>query len=97
MEIIGKIIDIGSTQVISSNFKKRDFVLEYKDKGKEEYVQHLPFELIQHRCDYIDNTMLNTFVKLVYVLRGYRYKRKDGTFKNYLSLRVLEVEPTTVL
>ena len=52
MEIKGKIKKILNTVEISDRFRKREFVIEYSNNP--EYPQFVQFEMVQDRCELLD-------------------------------------------
>ena len=54
-EITGKIIDISPVNQVSDKFKKREFVIENKESGGGAvFVNYIKFQLIQDKCDLIN-------------------------------------------
>ena len=77
-------------QHISDNFKKREFVLEITDNQYKEYVK---FQLMQDRCDLIDNINEGAEVAIKFVLKGKPYEsKKTGETLYFTNLNVLAVQ-----
>lgn len=90
MKISGKIIEINETQQVSENFKKRFFIVEYKENPQ--YPQYLQFELIKERCGIIDDFEAGQMVEVNFNLIGREWKDKDGKKKYFNSLQAWKIE-----
>src|SRR5664280_386348 len=70
-EIIGKIIDISPVNQVSDKFKKREFVIEKKESGGAAvFIDYIKFQLIQDKCDLINDSFLNEDVRIWFNLKG---------------------------
>ena len=74
MEVTGKIKVIGETQVVGSagTFKKRTLVVS----TDEQYVQHIPIDFVQDKCDVLDKYKIGDRVKVSINIRGNEYNDK---------------------
>ena len=72
LEIEGKLYKKFDEQQIKKKKKKREFVIETDEK----YPQFIKFELIQERCDLIDDYQEGDQMKVEFNLRGREWKEK---------------------
>ena len=73
-EVIGKVHQVGETQVVGSagTFKKRTIVIA----TNEQYVQHIPIDFVQDKCDMLDSYKVGQEVKVSINIRGNEYNNK---------------------
>ncbi len=90
MKISGKILEVMNTQQVSDSFKKRTFILEYVENPQ--YPEYLSFELIQDRCELIDNFQVNQEVEVSFNLKGRKWVNPAGENKYFNSLQAWRVE-----
>lgn len=90
-EITGKIIIIGETKNVSSNFDKRTFVIE-TDEGQ--YSQTVEIELFKHGVSLINNFALGDMVKVDFNIRGRSWKNPEGVVKYFISLQAWRIGAT---
>jgi hypothetical protein len=91
-EITGKIIDILPVNQVSDKFRKREFVIEKKDTGGPNvFIDYIKFQLIQDKCDIINESYLNEEVKVSFNLKGNRWER-DGKVNYFTNLDAWKVE-----
>jgi len=94
-EITGKIIDILPVNQVSDKFKKREFVIEKKETGGAAvFIDYIKFQLIQDKCDLIDETFLNEEVKIWFNLKGNKWER-DGKINYFTNLDAWKIEKTS--
>jgi hypothetical protein len=85
-EITGKVIDIAPVNQVSDKFRKREFVIEKKEAGNTGlFIDYIKFQLIQDKCDLINESFLNTEVKVSFNLRGNKWER-DGKVSYFTNL-----------
>jgi hypothetical protein len=80
-EISGTLIAKYDTQVISEKFKKREFVVEFREdvNGQPgQYANYAKMQLVNAKTDIIDNFNIGDEVKVSFNIRGNRYE-KNGT------------------
>jgi len=97
-EIIGKIIDIAPVNQVSDKFKKREFVIERKETGGSAvFVDYIKFQLLQDRCDLINESFMNEEVKVSFNIKGNRWE-KDGRVNYFTNLDAWKIEkaPSTI-
>ena len=90
-KISGKIIDLGETQQVSDNFKKRNFVVEYI-KNNPQYPEYISFELIKDKCSLLDDFVVNQSVEIFFNLKGRKWTNAAGETRYFNSLQVWKIE-----
>jgi hypothetical protein len=94
-EITGKVIDIMPVNQVSDKFKKREFVIEKKDTGGSSvFVDYIKFQLVQDKCDLINESFLNEEIRVWFNLRGNRWER-DGRVSYFTNLDAWKIEKTS--
>jgi hypothetical protein len=91
-EITGKIIDISPVNQVSDKFKKREFVIEKKETGGTAvFIDYIKFQLIQDKCDLINESYMNEEVKIWFNLKGNKWER-DGKINYFTNLDAWKIE-----
>jgi len=91
-EVTGKIIDILPVNQVSDKFRKREFVIEKKESGGSAvFVDYIKFQLVQDKCDLINESFLNEEVKIYFNLKGNRWER-DGRVNYFTNLDAWKIE-----
>jgi hypothetical protein len=94
-EITGKIIDILPVNQVSDKFRKREFVIEKKDTGGAAvFIDYIKFQLVQDKCDIINESFLNEEVKIWFNLKGNKWER-DGKVNYFTNLDAWKIEKTS--
>lgn len=94
-EITGKIIEIFPINQVSDKFRKREFVIEKKETGGAAvFVDYVKFQLIQDKCDLINESFLNEEVKIWFNLKGNKWER-DGKINYFTNLDAWKIEKAT--
>jgi hypothetical protein len=94
-EITGKVIDISPVNQVSDKFKKREFVIEKKDTGGANvFIDYIKFQLVQEKCDLINESFLNEEVRIWFNLKGNRWER-DGKVNYFTNLDAWKIEKVT--
>jgi Domain of unknown function (DUF3127) len=94
-EITGKVIDILPVNQVSDKFKKREFVIEKKDAGGAAvFIDYIKFQLVQDKCDLINESFLNEEVKIWFNLKGNKWER-DGKINYFTNLDAWKIEKTS--
>jgi hypothetical protein len=94
-EITGKIIDISPVNQVSDKFKKREFVIEKKEAGGSAvFIDYVKFQLVQDKCDLINESFLNEEVKIWFNLKGNKWER-DGKINYFTNLDAWKIEKTS--
>ena len=76
-EIVGKLIFKEETQHISDRFQKREFVIEVENEKNSQWNDFVKVQLIQDRCDLLENIDLNENIKVYFNIRAENGKIKD--------------------
>jgi len=96
-EITGKVVDIAPVNQVSDKFKKREFVIEKKESGGAAvFIDYIKFQLIQDKCDLINESFLNEEVKIWFNLKGNRWER-DGKVSYFTNLDAWKIEKISAL
>jgi hypothetical protein len=90
-EITGKLIEKYEIQNVSDKFKKREFVIEYRDNPNMSFSEMLKFQLTQDRCSLLDAYVIGQDIKVSFNLRGRRWE-KDGNVNYFTNLEAWKVE-----
>lgn len=91
-EITGKVIDISPVNQVSDKFKKREFVIEKKESGGSAvFIDYIKFQLLQDKCDLINESFLNEDVKIMFNVKGNKWER-DGKINYFTNLDAWKVE-----
>ena len=89
MEIKGKIKKILETVEISERFRKREFIIEYSNNP--EYPQSIQFEMIQDRCELLDQFKEGQQVEIFFDLRGREWTSPQGEIKYFNTLQAWKI------
>jgi hypothetical protein len=94
-EITGKVIDVLPVNQVSDKFRKREFVIEKKESGGTAvFVDYIKFQLVQDKCDLINESYLGEEVKIWFNLKGNKWER-DGKINYFTNLDAWRVEKTS--
>ncbi len=91
-EITGKLVAINETQQVSERFKKREFVLEISEEiNGNVYTNYAKMQLVQNKCEIIDNFNIGDNVKVSFNIKGNKWER-DGSVNYITNLDAWRVE-----
>lgn len=90
-ELTGKLIEKFDTQQISDKFQKREFVIEIESEGKFNYTDYVKFQLMQDKCDLIENFNINDMIKVNFNIRGKKWE-KDDKVSYFTNLNAWKIE-----
>ena len=94
-EITGKVIDIFPVNQVSEKFRKREFVVEKKETGSTAvFVDYIKFQLLQEKCDLINESFMNEEIKVWFNLKGNKWER-DGKLSYFTNLDAWKIEKVT--
>jgi hypothetical protein len=94
-EIVGKVIDVFPVIQVSDKFRKREFVIEKKEAGGGAvFVDYIKFQLVQDKCDLINESFLQEQVKIWFNLKGNKWER-DGKVNYFTNLDAWKIEKTS--
>jgi hypothetical protein len=91
-EITGKVIEVSPVNQVSDKFRKREFVIEKKEAGGSAvFIDYIKFQLIQDKCDLINESFINEEVRIWFNLKGNRWER-DGKVSYFTNLDAWKIE-----
>jgi hypothetical protein len=93
MNIKGKILEVKDTAQVTETFKKREFVVEYADNPQ--YPEFIKFELVQDRCELLDDFKVGQEVEVHFNLRGRKWTDPQGEVKYFNSLQAWRIDPVS--
>ena len=94
-EITGKVIEVYPTVQVSDKFRKREFIIEKKETGGAAvFVDYLKFQLVQDKCDLINESFLQEEIKIFFNLKGNKWER-DGKINYFTNLDAWKIEKTS--
>ena len=85
MEIQGKLIEKYETIKINDSFRKREFVVEYVENPQ--YPELLKFDLIQDKCDLLEEFNIGDTLKVEFNLKGRKWTDPSGNDKYFNTLQ----------
>ncbi|MFN2128408.1 MAG: DUF3127 domain-containing protein [Anaerolineales bacterium] len=91
MNIRGKLYEIYDVNKVSESFRKREFVVEFKENPQ--YPEYIKFELIQDKCDLLNNFKVGSFVEVYFNLKGRLWTNPKGEKVYFNSLQAWRLEP----
>jgi hypothetical protein len=91
-EITGKVIEVLPVVQVSDKFRKREFVIEKKETGGSAvFVDYIKFQLVQDKCELINESFLHDDVKIWFNLKGNKWER-DGKVNYFTNLDAWKIE-----
>ena len=91
-EITGKVIEVMPVNQVSDKFRKREFVLEKKETGGGSvFIDFIKFQLVQDKCELINESFSQEEVKVWFNIRGNRWER-DGKVNYFTNLDAWKIE-----
>lgn len=91
-ELTGKLVAVNDTQQVSDRFKKREFVLEIAEEiNGNVYTNYAKMQLVQNKCEIIDNFNIGDNVKVSFNIKGNKWER-DGNVNYITNLDAWRVE-----
>ncbi len=77
-ELTGKVAEIFPIQEVSATFKKREFVVERSEAGRDRvFTDYIKFQLLQDRVSLIDAFSVGEEIKVTFNIKGSKWE-KDG-------------------
>lgn len=74
-EITGRVVEVMPVNQVSDKFRKREFVIEKKETGGSAvFIDYIKFQLVQDKCDLINESFLNEEIKVSFNIKGNRWK-----------------------
>lgn len=91
-EITGKVIEILPVNQVSDKFRKREFVIERKESGGTTlFIDYIKFQLLQDKCELINESFMNEEVKVAFNIKGNRWER-EGKVNYFTNLDAWKIE-----
>jgi hypothetical protein len=92
-EITGKLICKDDTQHVSDRFQKREFVIEVENERNSQWNDFVKIQLIQDRCDLVENIQIGENIKVHFSLRGRKWENQGQVsyFTNIEGWRIERV------
>lgn len=90
-EITGRLIQKEDTQRISDRFQKREFVIEVENERNPQWNDFIKVQLVQDRCDLLENVQLNDNIKVYFNLRGRKWENQ-GQVSYFTNLEGWRIE-----
>ena len=78
---------------MTETFRKREFLVEYADNPQ--YPEFIKFELVQDRCDLLDDFKVGQEVEVHFNLRGRKWTDPKGEVKYFNSLQAWRIDPVS--
>ncbi len=101
-ELEGKLIEKQNTQEIErtnssdgKKFRKREFVIEFRDiiNGVEsQYPNFAKFQVVQDKCELLDRYNMGDKIKVSFNVRGSKYINREGRESYITNLNAWRVE-----
>jgi hypothetical protein len=88
-KLTGLIKVIGSTNVVSEKFKKRDLVIT---DNSTMYPQDISFQVTQDKCELLDSFMVGEEAEVSFNIKGREWTSPTGEVKYFNSLEAFRVE-----
>lgn len=88
-EVEGKLYKKFDTVQVKDTFKKREFIIELEDGA---YSQLIKFQLIQDRCELLEDYVEGSDIKVFFNLRGRAWTGKEGTTSYFTNLAAWKIE-----
>ena len=89
MDIRAKVLEISETVQVTDTFRKRDLIVEYAENPQ--YPEFIKFELIQDKCDLLNNFSVGQEVEVHFNLKGRKWTDPQGNVKYFNSLQAWRV------
>ena len=91
-EITGKVIEVMPVNQVSDKFRKREFVIEKKETGGSTvFIDYIKFQLVQDKCEMINESFLHDEIKVWFNIRGNKWER-DGKVNYFTNLDAWKIE-----
>ncbi|CAB4152737.1 Protein of unknown function DUF3127 [uncultured Caudovirales phage] len=93
IKITGHVYHIGQIEQISDKFKKREFVI----KTIDQYPQLVLIQVVNDRCDILDNVQLNDAVDAFINIRGREWTDRNGARKFFNTLEAWQIQIANIV
>jgi hypothetical protein len=92
-EVIGKLVKVFDTAQVTQTFRKREFVIEFAENPQ--YPELIKFQLIQDKCETLDNFQVGSDIKVSFNLKGRKWTDPQGVDKYFNSLQAWRIDAVT--
>lgn len=90
-QITGRVTEVYQIIKVNERFRKREFVIEHREAGGgQTMIDYIKFQLIQEKCDTIDEAWLREEVTVLFNIKGNRWE-KNGQVNYITNLNALQV------
>ncbi|MFC2131539.1 DUF3127 domain-containing protein [Bacteroidota bacterium] len=91
-ELSGKLIEKFDIIQVNDTFRKREFVVETSENNAgREFIEQIKFQLIQDKCEIIDNFSIDDNVKVKFNIKGRRWEKEDRV-NYFINLDAWKIE-----
>ena len=91
-ELSGKLIEKFDIIQVNDTFRKREFVVETVENNVgREFIEQIKFQLIQDKCELIDNFSTDDNIKVNFNIKGRRWE-KEGRVNYFINLDAWRIE-----
>ncbi|HLF33010.1 MAG TPA: DUF3127 domain-containing protein [Cyclobacteriaceae bacterium] len=90
MNIKGKVLEIFPAQQVRENFRKREFVVEYRENPQ--YAEFIKFEFLQEKCELLNDLKPGDEVEIQFNLRGRVWTNPQGEKVYFNSLQAWRID-----
>lgn len=90
MNIKAKLLEVFDVAQISATFKKREFVVQYAENPQ--YPEYLKFELIQDKCELLDQFTIGQEIDVHFNLKGRKWTDPQGNVKYFNTLQAWRIQ-----
>ena len=90
MNIKGKILEIFPVQQVRESFRKREFVIEYRENPQ--YAEFIKFEFLQEKCDLLNDFKSGDEVEIQFNLKGRIWTNPQGEKVYFNSLQAWRMD-----
>ena len=87
LKIKGKVKVINPTQLVSEQFKKREFVVTTEG----EYGQDILFQLTNDKVDWLNDISVGGDVEVLFSIRGKEWQSPQGEVKYFNTLQAFRI------
>lgn len=91
MEITGTLVEKFDAVHVSATFKKRTFVIECVEEGREKFSEMISLEFIQDKCDLIDSYNIGDRLEVLFNLKGRKWASPQGEVKYFNTLQAWKI------
>jgi hypothetical protein len=90
MNIRGKVVEIFPLQQVRETFKKREFVIEYRENSQ--YAEFIKFEMVQEKCELLNEYATGDDVEVQFNLKGRVWTNPQGEKVYFNSLQAWRID-----